>query len=151
MDGKPRIIDAAAGKPGRIYTVEEDLCERGGYGEVKALVADYLAVAEQLGRITDGPGGTASCDCGGALRSPDQRRRASPFPMIARCACAGGGQRPAPRRALSPEGKAMSATTTARHYPHHHAGPTGGSRARRTRSLGQYVGADSQESARSCS
>jgi hypothetical protein len=51
VDGKPRIIDAAAGKAGRIYTVEEELCEKGGYGEVKALVADYLTQAEQLGRI----------------------------------------------------------------------------------------------------
>jgi hypothetical protein len=51
VDGKPRIIDAAADQAGRIYTVEEELCEKGGYGEVKALVADYLAQAEQLGRI----------------------------------------------------------------------------------------------------
>jgi hypothetical protein len=51
VDGKPRIIDAAAERAGRIYTVEEELCEQGGYGEVKALVADYLAQAEQLGRI----------------------------------------------------------------------------------------------------
>lgn len=51
VDGKPRIIDAAAERAGRIYTVEEELHEKGGYGEVKALVADYLAQAEQLGRI----------------------------------------------------------------------------------------------------
>jgi len=51
VDGKPRIIDAAAEQAGRIYTVEEDLHEKGGYGEVKALVADYLRQAEQLGRI----------------------------------------------------------------------------------------------------
>jgi hypothetical protein len=51
VNGEPRIIDAAAGKAGRIYTVEEELHETGGYGEVKALVADYLTQAEQLGCI----------------------------------------------------------------------------------------------------
>jgi hypothetical protein len=51
IEGKPRIIDAAAEGQGRIYTVEEELCEKGGAGEVKALVADYIAQAEQLGRI----------------------------------------------------------------------------------------------------
>ena len=51
VNGKPRIIDAAAEQAGRIYTVEDDLHEQGGYGEVKALVADYLAQAQQLGRI----------------------------------------------------------------------------------------------------
>jgi hypothetical protein len=51
VEGEPRIIDAAAEGRGRIYTVEEELCEKGGYGEVKALVADYIAQAEQLGRI----------------------------------------------------------------------------------------------------
>ncbi len=51
IDGKPRIIDAAAEGRGRIYTVEEDLCEKGGAGEVKGLVANYIAEAEQLGRI----------------------------------------------------------------------------------------------------
>jgi len=51
IEGRPRIIDAAAEGRGRIYTVEEDLCERGGNREVKALVADYIAQAEQLGRI----------------------------------------------------------------------------------------------------
>jgi hypothetical protein len=51
VDGKPRIIDAAADQAGRIYTVEEELCEKGGNSEVKALVADYIVRAEQLGRI----------------------------------------------------------------------------------------------------
>ena len=51
VDGKPRIIDAAADQAGRIYTVEEELCEKGGAGEVSALVADYISHAEQLGRI----------------------------------------------------------------------------------------------------
>jgi len=51
IDGKPRIIDAAAEGRGRIYTVEEDLCEKGGAGEVKGLVANYIAEAKQLGRI----------------------------------------------------------------------------------------------------
>jgi hypothetical protein len=51
VDGKPRIIDAAAEGAGRIYTVEEDLCEKGGAGEVKGLVSNYIAEAEQLGRI----------------------------------------------------------------------------------------------------
>jgi hypothetical protein len=51
VDGRPRIIDAAAEDRGRIYTVEEDLCEQGGYGEVMALVADYIAQAKRLGRI----------------------------------------------------------------------------------------------------
>ena len=51
MNGKPRIIDAAADQAGRIYTVEEELCEKGGAGEVRALVADYIIQAEQLGRI----------------------------------------------------------------------------------------------------
>jgi hypothetical protein len=51
VDGKPRIIDAAVERAGRIYTVEQDLQEKGGYGEVKALVADYLEQAQQMGRI----------------------------------------------------------------------------------------------------
>lgn len=51
IEGKPRIIDAAAEGRGRIYTVEEDLVEKGGAGEVKGLVANYIADAEQLGRI----------------------------------------------------------------------------------------------------
>ena len=51
VDGRPRIVDAAAEGRGRIYTVEEDLCEQGGNGEVKALVADYITQAEQLGQI----------------------------------------------------------------------------------------------------
>lgn len=51
LDGRPRIIDAAADGPGRIYTVEQDLVEKGGYGEVKSLVADYLAQAQKLGRV----------------------------------------------------------------------------------------------------
>jgi len=51
VDGKPRIIDAAAERAGRIYIVEDDLREKGGYGEVKALVADYLVQAQALGRI----------------------------------------------------------------------------------------------------
>jgi len=51
IEGKPRIIDAAADQAGRIYTVEEELREKGGNSEVKALVADYIAQAEQLGRI----------------------------------------------------------------------------------------------------
>jgi hypothetical protein len=51
IDGEPRIIDAAAEGRGRIYTVEEDLCEKGGAGEVNGLVANYIAEAEQLGRI----------------------------------------------------------------------------------------------------
>ena len=42
IEGRPRIIDAAAEGPGRIYTVEEELCEKGGNGEVRALVADYI-------------------------------------------------------------------------------------------------------------
>jgi hypothetical protein len=55
VDGKPRIIDAAAERAGRIYTVEENLREKGGYGELKALVADYLEQAERLGRIPMAP------------------------------------------------------------------------------------------------
>ncbi len=55
VDGKPRIIDAAAEGTGRIYTVEQDLQEKGGYGEVKALVADYLEQAGELGRIPMAP------------------------------------------------------------------------------------------------
>jgi hypothetical protein len=51
IDGKPRIVDAAAEGRGRIYTVEEDLCEKGGAGEVNGLVANYIAQAERLGRI----------------------------------------------------------------------------------------------------
>jgi hypothetical protein len=51
VNGKPRIIDAAAEQAGRIYTVEEELCEKGGGGEVSAIVADYISRAEELGRI----------------------------------------------------------------------------------------------------
>lgn len=55
VDGKPRIIDAAAEGSGRIYTVEQELRTKGGYGEVKALVADYLEQAGELGRIPMAP------------------------------------------------------------------------------------------------
>jgi hypothetical protein len=55
VDGKPRIIDAAADRAGRIYTVEEELCEKGGADEVRALVADYISQAKQLGRIPVAP------------------------------------------------------------------------------------------------
>ena len=55
VEGKPRIIDAAAEGSGRIYTVEQDLRDKGGYGEVKALVADYLEQAGELGRIPMAP------------------------------------------------------------------------------------------------
>jgi hypothetical protein len=55
VDGKPRIVDAAAEGTGRIYTVEQDLRDKGGYGEVKALVADYLEQAGELGRIPMAP------------------------------------------------------------------------------------------------
>jgi len=55
VDGKPRIIDAAAEGRGRIFTVEQDLRDKGGYGEVKALVADYLEQAQQLGRTPMAP------------------------------------------------------------------------------------------------
>lgn len=55
VDGRPRIIDAAAEGTGRIYTVEQDLRDKGGYGEVKALVADYLEQACELGRIPMAP------------------------------------------------------------------------------------------------
>jgi hypothetical protein len=51
VDGRPRIIDAAAEGRGRIYTVEEDLCEEGGNLEVQGIVAVYIAEAEQLGRV----------------------------------------------------------------------------------------------------
>lgn len=52
VQGKPRIIDAAvAERSGRIYTVEKDLHEHGGYGEVIAIVNDYIAQAERLGQI----------------------------------------------------------------------------------------------------
>jgi hypothetical protein len=51
IEGKPRIIDAAAEACGRIYTVEEKLREKGGYGEVKAIVEDYIDQAGQLGCI----------------------------------------------------------------------------------------------------
>jgi hypothetical protein len=51
VNGDPRIIDAAADGPGRIYIVEDELCEKGGAGEVSALVADYILQAEQSGGI----------------------------------------------------------------------------------------------------
>jgi hypothetical protein len=55
VDGKPRIIDAAAQGAGRIYTVEQDLRGKGGYAEVKALVSDYLEQAGELGRTPMAP------------------------------------------------------------------------------------------------
>jgi hypothetical protein len=55
VDGEPRIIDAAAEGRGRIFTVEQELRDKGGYGEVKALVADYLEQAQQIGRIPMAP------------------------------------------------------------------------------------------------
>jgi hypothetical protein len=66
VDRKPRIIDAAAEGTGRVYTVETDLHEEGGAGEVKALVEDYIARARELGGIPmarsprRGPGQAAS-------------------------------------------------------------------------------------------
>jgi hypothetical protein len=51
IEGKPRIIDAAAEGAGRIYTVEEDLREEDRNLEVKGIVANYIAEAIQLGRI----------------------------------------------------------------------------------------------------
>jgi hypothetical protein len=51
VEGKPRIIDAAAEGRGRVYIVEEDLCEKSGAVEVKGLVANYIADAEQVGYI----------------------------------------------------------------------------------------------------
>jgi hypothetical protein len=50
VEGRPRIIDAAAEGRGRIYTVEKALSQDDGNAEVKAIVADYIAQAEQLGR-----------------------------------------------------------------------------------------------------
>jgi predicted RecB family endonuclease len=49
VNGRPRIIDAAAEGRGRTYTVEEDV--RDGYEEVKGIVAAYIEQAEQLGQI----------------------------------------------------------------------------------------------------
>ena len=54
VDGKPRIIDAAADQAGRIYTVEEELCEKGGAGEVRALVADYIIPGRAARAYPDG-------------------------------------------------------------------------------------------------
>lgn len=51
VNGRPRIIDAAAEGRGRVYTIEEDLCERGGNLEVKGIVAEYIAEAKLLGRV----------------------------------------------------------------------------------------------------
>jgi hypothetical protein len=50
IEAEPRIIDAAAEGRGRIYTVEKALSQDDGNAEVKAIVADYIAQAEQLGR-----------------------------------------------------------------------------------------------------
>jgi hypothetical protein len=50
VDGKPRIIDAAAEGIGRIYTVQRDLDSQDGYSAINGIVAAYVAHAEQLGR-----------------------------------------------------------------------------------------------------
>jgi hypothetical protein len=49
IDGKPRIIDAAAEGRGRTYTVQREVRE--GYAEVKGIVAAYIEQAEELERI----------------------------------------------------------------------------------------------------
>jgi hypothetical protein len=51
VDGKPRIIDAVAEGIGRIYTVQRDLDNQDGYSAVMGIVADYIAQAQELGRI----------------------------------------------------------------------------------------------------
>ncbi|MFI4977921.1 MAG: hypothetical protein ACHQC8_04495 [Solirubrobacterales bacterium] len=51
VEGQPRIIDAAAEGVGRIYTVQRDLDSQDGYSAIKGIVADYIAQAQQLGRI----------------------------------------------------------------------------------------------------
>jgi hypothetical protein len=51
IEGKPRIIDAAAQGRGRIYTVQQEVQEEDGYQEVKDIVAAYIEQAGELGRI----------------------------------------------------------------------------------------------------
>jgi hypothetical protein len=48
--GVVRITDCPAGGSGRSYLVEREL-EQDGYGALRALVADYLAQAEELDAI----------------------------------------------------------------------------------------------------
>ena len=50
VDGVVRVTDHPLGAGGRCYLVEREL-EQDGHAALNALVADYLAQAEQLGRI----------------------------------------------------------------------------------------------------
>jgi len=50
IDGVVRVVDVPACGRGRSYLIEREL-ERDGYGALKALIADYLAVAARLGDI----------------------------------------------------------------------------------------------------
>ena len=50
VDGVVRVSDHPAQGPGRCYLVEREL-EQDGHAALKALVADYVAQGEQLGRV----------------------------------------------------------------------------------------------------
>lgn len=50
IDGTVILIDTPAGDEGRVYLIERGL-EQDGNAAMRALVADYVLVADQLGRI----------------------------------------------------------------------------------------------------
>ncbi len=55
IEGRPRIVDASAAGPGRMYTVQEQLSDNHGDEALEQLAAAYIAQAQQLGRIPLAP------------------------------------------------------------------------------------------------
>jgi hypothetical protein len=54
-EGRPRIVDASAEGPGRMYTVQEQLGDDHGDEGLDQIVAAYIAQAQRLGRIPPAP------------------------------------------------------------------------------------------------
>ena len=55
VDGGPRIVDASAEGPGRMYTIQEHLGEDHGDEALEQIVANYIAQAQRLGAIPLAP------------------------------------------------------------------------------------------------
>jgi hypothetical protein len=55
IEGRPRIVDASAEGPGRMYTVQENLRTEHGDHHLDEIVAAYIAQAQRLGRIPLAP------------------------------------------------------------------------------------------------
>ena len=55
IEGRPRIVDASAEGPGRMYTVQEQLGDDHGDEALEQIVANYIAQAQRLGRTPLAP------------------------------------------------------------------------------------------------